>query len=66
MLSFLGVGGKVVSTSGFEETSLLTVNRWDAVMGRGVYTLATSLANLRRVDTNASRWRMLLGARYNF
>jgi hypothetical protein len=64
VLSFLGVGGKVTSTTGFEETNLLTLNRYNNVSGRGVYTLATSLANLRRVDTNASRWRMLLGARY--
>ena len=64
VLSFIGIGGKVTSTSGFEETNLLTLNRYNNVAGRGVYTFATSLANLRRVDINASRWRMLLGARY--
>jgi hypothetical protein len=64
VLSFLGIGGKVTSTSGFEETNLLTLNRYNTVAGRGVYTFATSLANLNRVDINASRWRMLLGARY--
>jgi hypothetical protein len=65
VLSFLGIGGKVTSTSGFEETNLLTLNRYNPTAMRGVYTLATSLANLNRVDINASRWRMLLGLRYN-
>lgn len=64
VLSFLGIGGKVTSTSGFEETNLLTLSRYNPTDMRGVYTLATSLANLRRVDINASRWRVLLGARY--
>jgi hypothetical protein len=65
VLSFIGVGGKVTSTSGFEETNLLSLNRYNPTAMRGVYTFATSLANLRRVDTNASRWRMLLGLRYS-
>ncbi|HEY2807094.1 MAG TPA: carboxypeptidase regulatory-like domain-containing protein [Gemmatimonadales bacterium] len=66
LLSMLGVGGKISTTSSFEETNLLSLSRYNAAAGRGVYTLATSLANLRRVDISASRWRMLLGARYNF
>ncbi len=66
VLSMLGVGGQIRTTSGFEETNLLTLSRYNPTAMRGVYTLATSLANLRRVDTLASRWRMLLGARYSF
>lgn len=65
VLSFLGVGGKVTSTSFFEETNLLTMQRYNQAAGRGVYSFATSLPNLRRVDTINSRWRILFGARYS-
>lgn len=66
LLSMLGVGGQIRTTSNFEETNLLSLNRYNAAAGRGVYTFATSLSNLRRVDVLASRWRMLVGARYSF
>ena len=66
VLSFLGIGGKVTATSAsFEETNLLSLNNYNAAAGRGVYTMATSLSNLRRVDTFNSRWRILFGARYS-
>jgi hypothetical protein len=65
LLSFMGIGGTVTSTSGFEETNLLTMAAYNTTTGRGVYRFATSLASLRRVDIVGSRWRMLVGARYS-
>jgi hypothetical protein len=47
-----------------ENTRLLTLVGYDAANGRGVYTFDTQDPNIR--DTEATRWRMQLGARYTF
>ena len=65
VLSFLGIGGKIYTASGNENIALLTLARYDAASGRGVYNLAQP-AQLKLQDVNASRWKLELGARYIF
>ncbi len=65
VLSLLGSDwGQIRSTTGFETANLLRLTGYDAVNNRGIYDLA--LPQRYRVSTNASRWKMQLGARYTF
>ncbi len=67
VLSFLGVGGKIYSVTGFENANLLSLSRYDAVLGRGVYTLSLPNNGQRTAqDVFSSRWKLELGARYMF
>lgn len=67
VLSFLSIGGKINSTTGFENANLLSLARYDAALGRGVYNLALpNNGNRLATDVNASRWKLELGARYIF
>ncbi|MBI4503187.1 MAG: carboxypeptidase regulatory-like domain-containing protein [Gemmatimonadetes bacterium] len=50
--------------SGFENTNMLTLVRWDAVNNRGVYNL--NLPTVSQNVINTSRWRIQLGAKYRF
>lgn len=64
LLALLGVGGKIKETSFFEGNSLLFRTGYSAATGRGIYSLNT--LQRERVNVNASRWRLMLGATYRF
>jgi hypothetical protein len=64
LLAFLGVGGQIRETSGFETQTIASLSRYDSALRRGVYSLALPVRN--RVSVNASRWKLQLGARYAF
>ncbi len=65
LMSLLGSDwGTFRSTSGFETTNLLRLSGYDAANNRGIYDL--SLPQRNRASTNASRWKMQLGAKYTF
>lgn len=65
LMSLLGSDwGLQRSTTGFETVNLLRLTGYDPVNNRGVYDL--SLPQRDRVSTNASRWKMQLGAKYTF
>ena len=65
LMSLLGSDwGLQRSTTGFETVNLLRLTGYDPVNNRGVYDL--SLPQRDRVQTNASRWKMQLGAKYTF
>lgn len=49
---------------GVEGTSLLRLIGYDSDLGRGIYSL--QIPRRRALDSDASRWRMQLGARYTF
>ena len=66
VLSFLGVGGKIYSVTGFENASLLTRAGYSTALGRGIYNLDGAGRARRFQDVNASRWKLELGARYIF
>ena len=64
VLSFLGVGGTLHSTSGNENIAILGRTGYNAAAGRGIYSLL--LPTLNAVQVQASRWKLELGGRYNF
>lgn len=64
VMSFLGVGGQVRSTGGFEATNMLSTVGYNSAFGRSRYRLA--LPQLERPNVNASRWRLMLGGRLFF
>jgi hypothetical protein len=66
VLSFLGIGGKIYSVTGFENASLLTRTGYSTALGRGIYALDGAGRALKFQDVNASRWKLELGARYIF
>lgn len=56
--------GLVRETAQFEQQSLLTLRGYNTSIGRGIYSL--SLPTRERISTSASRWRLQVGARYNY
>jgi hypothetical protein len=64
LMSFLGIGGQIRETSGFENVALLTRTGYSNTLGRGIYAL--SLPTRNAVSVTASRWKLELGARYAF
>lgn len=66
LLSFLGIGGKIYSVTGFENASLLSRTGYSAALGRGIYSLDGAGRALKFQDVNLSRWKLELGARYIF
>ncbi len=57
--------GLIRETSAFEQINMLNRTGYDATVNqRGRYALA--LPARERVQTNASRWKMQIGVRYNF
>jgi outer membrane receptor protein involved in Fe transport len=65
LLSLVGSDwGTIRSTTGFETANLLQLKGYDAANNRAIYDL--TLPQKDRVSTNASRWKMQLGAKYTF
>ena len=65
LLSLVGSDwGTIRSTTTFETANLLRLTGYDAVNNRGIYDL--SIPQKDRVDINATRWKMQLGAKYTF
>ena len=58
--------GQIKQTSSFENANLLQAVGYDATYQRPIYRLNFSAVNLNRVQTDPSRWRLQLGARYAF
>jgi len=58
--------GQIKQTSAFENANLLQAVGWDATYQRPIYKLNFSPVNLDRVQTDPSRWRLQIGARYAF
>jgi len=65
VLSLLGVGGRVYSVTGFENISMLRRTGYDATNDRGIYSLNLP-RTVKFLNSNASRWKLELGARYVF
>jgi hypothetical protein len=64
VLSFLGVGGTVRQTTGFENVAILSRTGYNSASGRGIYSLLLPTKN--QVQYPASRWKLEFGARYAF
>jgi outer membrane receptor protein involved in Fe transport len=65
LLSLVGSDwGTIRSTTGFETANLLRLTGYDAANNRGIYDI--SIPQKDRVDINATRWKMQLGAKYTF
>jgi len=65
LLSLMGSDwGTIRSTTAFETANLLRLTGYDQVNSRGIYDL--SIPQKDRVDINATRWKMQLGAKYTF
>jgi carboxypeptidase family protein/TonB-dependent receptor-like protein len=59
-----GDWGLIRQTAPFEEQAMLRLSGYDATNGRGIYNLFLPPRN--QVQTNSSRWRIQLGAKYAF
>ncbi len=65
LLSLVGSDwGNIRSTTTFETANLFRLTGWDAANNRGIYDL--SIPQRDRIDINATRWKMQLGAKYTF
>lgn len=65
VLSLLGVGGQVRTTGSFEAVNLLQSQGYNTALGRPRYRVGT-LPIRNAVNTTASRWQIMLGAKYSF
>ena len=66
VLALLGVGGVIRSTSSNENLAILNRTGYSTAFGRGVYSLNNPFPVRNSQDVLASRWKVEMGARYNF
>ena len=64
VLSLLGIGGILRTTSSNENIAILNRTGYNTTLGRGIYTLQLPPRNV--VQYPASRWKLEFGARYSF
>ncbi len=66
VLSFLGIGGQIRSTTGFENLPILNRTGYSTALSRGIYALTTPFPTRNSIDVLATRWKLEMGARYSF
>ena len=65
LMALMGMGGQVRTTSSFEAVNILSSQGYNTALSRPRYRLGT-LPTRNRVNTTASRWQLMLGAKYSF